>query len=283
MKYNRKLSDSDVKDIINKYQIEKLSCSKIAKLYNVHETCIRRWIKIKNVPKNSQSRLNNEHGLNENYFEKIDTEDKAYFLGLLYADGCVNLNNNKLSIGLQKQDKNILEVFKQYLDTTRNLRCYKYKNINHQDQFILTLRSKKICNDLFKLGCIPNKSLILKFPELSLIPNKLFHHFIRGYFDGDGSFGLYKPHRGNGLHPQFNIVSTKDFCESLKTFLEAELKITAYLRPANNNKITYRFHYFKHNDIYKFLEYIYQDATIFLNRKYKKFLEFKKYLERDKN
>lgn len=39
--------------------------------------------------------------------------------------------------------------------------------------------------DLSKHGCVPNKSLILKFP--TTLPNELVNDFIRGYFDGDGS------------------------------------------------------------------------------------------------
>lgn len=133
----------------------------------------------------------------ENYFEIIDTPQKAYFLGLMYADGYVShskrlLGNNKIyicykmSISLQEQDKSILELFKRELKRPNELIKIINKDIsiNRAIQYCFTVSGQKIHDDLVKHGCVENKSLILQFPKT--VPEKLMSHFIRGYFDGDG-------------------------------------------------------------------------------------------------
>lgn len=55
--------------------------------------------------------------INDSFFEKIDTEEKAYFLGLFYADGCnyINGNASRVALSLQEDDKKILEIFNNFI------------------------------------------------------------------------------------------------------------------------------------------------------------------------
>jgi len=103
---------------------------------------------------------------NEEYFKKIDSKDKAYFLGLLYADGNVyhgtesnKKQRNRIQITLNNDDAYILQKFLNYLGSNSKLYSDKKRYTK------LILDNKSLYNDIIRLGCIPNKSLILKFPS----------------------------------------------------------------------------------------------------------------------
>jgi hypothetical protein len=122
--------------------------------------------------------------INENFFEIINSKEKAYFLGLLYSDGSVNKDKNTVSIGLAEKDIAILELFNKSINSNKPLRKNILSNIKHQNSVILVLENKKIKEQLIKLGCVPNKSILnISLPN---IPEEFLPHFIRGVFDGDG-------------------------------------------------------------------------------------------------
>lgn len=153
---------------------------------------------------------NKLYNYNDTIFEIIDTEEKAYWLGFLYADGnvtkrLIKKENRKdkfsyqLELSLAEVDKDHLIKFGRFMfqdfNEEKNL---KKKIIKLKEKeyiaYKITINSKKIVEDLIKLGCVPKKSLILTYPTEEQIPFKLQHHFIRGYFDGDGcvSFNNFK-------------------------------------------------------------------------------------------
>jgi hypothetical protein len=118
----------------------------------------------------------------ENYFETIDAEEKAYFLGFISADGCVierNGNCRVLSIHINKQDIDILEKFKKEINYEGEISMGKSRS----RMCTIFCTSMKMFNDLSKYNVTPRKSRILKFPKL---PENMIHHYMRGYFDGDG-------------------------------------------------------------------------------------------------
>lgn len=128
---------------------------------------------------------------NKDYFEKINTSEKAYWLGFLYADGCITrfykgevLKSMSLEITLKDADCEHLIKFKNALESNipiqHRIITGKYK----ADRIVVNCT--KICNDLIKLGCTPTKSLTLEFPKKDIIPQDFIRDFIRGYFDGDG-------------------------------------------------------------------------------------------------
>lgn len=127
---------------------------------------------------------------NENYFDIIDTSQKAYFLGLMYADGYISHSTRKngsvyyiMSISLQVQDKSVLEKLRNEMNRPNELILVK-TNGKRNPQYRFTVSGEKIHHDLEKHGCIERKSLNLQFP--TTVPEELMSHFIRGYFDGDG-------------------------------------------------------------------------------------------------
>jgi hypothetical protein len=225
----------------------------IVKELNLCDKTITKFLKEEG---NFQRKSIRKDYFDENYFEKIDTEDKAYFLGLLYADGNVYLKRNRVQITLINNDGYILEAFQKFIGSTSKL----YSDRGKYSKVILG--SKKMVNDLIKLGCVPNKSLVLKFPNENEVPNKLLHHFIRGYFDGDGHVSKKK----NCFN--VTITSSKFFTESLKDLLrKMRIEITELKKRYRDHEESAYQLYIKSNSARSFFNYIYKDSTIFLYRK----------------
>lgn len=270
---NVKFDKNQEKEILNKYK-NGVNVKKLSIEYGVKEYRILYILNKMNVQISKR-----KYKLNENYFDSIDTEKKAYFLGLLYADGCNS--NNSITIGLQTLDKNILEIFKNDIKTDINIKVEKIseKYPSRQDRCILYLNSKKLCSKLTNLGCFPRKSLILKFPKETQVPKNLLKHFIRGYFDGDGCVSLIKS-GGKYLDMFVNICSSLEFCESLKTFIESELNINCGIYKLNkkSNKNTRQLKIGGTQQSYKFLNWLYKESSVYLDRKYDKFKNFYKTL-----
>ena len=152
--------------------------------------------------------MQTKYSFNENYFETIDSEEKAYWLGFLYADGYV-VNNDvdkqyRVCLTLNENDKGHVELFKECLESNNSIRTVCTK-LNDKEYFSsqFYIYSKKMVNDLYNNGCVQNKSLILKPP---VIIDNLVGHFIRGYFDGDGSI-YYDKKRDRYV---FSILGTNE-------------------------------------------------------------------------
>lgn len=204
-----------------------------------------------------------------NFFEKIDNEYKAYWLGFIYADGCILKQDNRgygeqeFKIQIAKEDLQLLEKFKQDIKSTYPIREDKSKNeknSNHQIQVIQSLRSQKTVDDLKKLGCVENKSLILTFPSEQQVPKELQKHFIRGYFDGDGSISETKEHY------YVNFVGTEPFIKSLyqilkigSVFQDKRKENSWYLSIGGNLQVI------------KFYHLLYDNSNRYMQRKYEKF------------
>ena len=121
------------------------------------------------------------------HFEKIDSEEKAYWLGFLYADGYISFSENKIELSLAEKDVHHIEKFRDFLGINNRI-CYRPS----VKAYRLSFRSDKCKQDLINQGCTPRKSLTLKFPTSKQVPYELIRHFIRGYFDGDGWFSNTK-------------------------------------------------------------------------------------------
>ncbi len=200
-----------------------------------------------------------------NYFDNIDTEEKAYFLGFLYADGNVHGDKNRVSLKLHKKDEEILIAFSKLI--------YESYTIRRDGKYVeFAFYNNKMVQDIIKAGCMPNKTFKIKFPSNGIVPNRLLHHFIRGYFDGDGSVGKFYSKKDNKRVNFSNVCGTKHFCKGLLEILRA---FNPFMGgriddQSNDNICVLRF---SSNNVLRFYLYLYQDAHIFLNRKHEKFKE----------
>lgn len=214
------------------------------------------------------------------FFSEINTEEKAYILGLFYADGCNMPYKGTARIGLKESDEELLIKIRNLICPTQPIikRDRKDDRFNGTPFCTLNLFSKKICEDLSRWGCVPAKTMKLTFPDF--LDESLVRHFVRGYFDGDGciSYGINK--RGY-LQCGVTIVGTKDFCSELGQLITNRLNIKVYMykrwKERNNNTRQLQFGTVKY--IQSFINWIYDDSTIYLERKYQKYLEFNKLIQ----
>lgn len=268
-----KLSDQDKIDIVNEYILNvNTNCLKLSIKYNVSPHSIgsllkRRGVKVRKI----QGYCKEERTLNHDFFQKIDTEEKAYFLGLLYADGC---NNGKIiDIGLSEIDVDILNKFLKAISAnfqkTYNS-SIKKRNPKQSNQYRVRFTSVKMASDLSKLGCIPRKTCVLKFPTEEQVPTHLMRHFVRGYFDGDGNIGKYKREQKGRYYYRVSsaIASSHDFCEGYKKYLKRALNIECCLyKRKNYAEVTIN----NNSNCKIFLDWIYKDCTVAMNRKHNKY------------
>ena len=199
----------------------------------------------------------------QNLFEQIDTEEKAYWLGFLYADGCVASAdwNNQIELNLQKCDYNHLVKFRNFIGNENQI-VYRQDTKSYRYRF----RCKKIKQDLIKLGCTPRKSLTLKFPTKKQVPDKFLKHFVRGYIDGDGSLYIHK--KDNTFHCE--ILGTKDFLFGLQKRCNFFAQGCFYKTASK----VFRIQLHKKDLVKATCDWLYKNSNIYLDRKYEKYYNY---------
>lgn len=207
------------------------------------------------------------YNYNKKFFNNIDTEEKAYWAGFIAADGNIRKDFLKMRIELNIQDYNHLEKFKQSIQGDNPIKEL-IRPKNHS--CYIDINCKDLCLDLNKIGITPKKSLTLDI-NFNLIKEDLRHHFIRGYFDGDGSINNYTRNEHNYLEWELSFVSSKKFLEDILKEIKKERKLYSC---GNNYRICFK----AKKDIQEIIEYLYNDATIYMNRKRIKTIEFMKAL-----
>lgn len=198
-------------------------------------------------------------------FQSIDCEEKAYWLGFLYADGNVYPPRGQLELGLAEKDKHHLERFRDFISPQVPVKK-RIVTINnkHHIAYRIQINSMSIVQDLIRNGCIPNKSMKLSFPNEHIVSKKLVHHFIRGYFDGDGSSFMRKEKTWKN-QAVVSIVGNRSFLGSLVQHL-TPVGISSTNRFYKKGQ-AYSYHITGNGNYKKFHSYIYNNATIYLERK----------------
>ena len=224
---------------------------------------------------------------NEHYFDIIDTEDKAYFLGLLWADGCnyrreeKNKNAHQIHISLQERDGYIIRELANKIFENDDIvdlidKSTDYDDYDRQDQIKLRIPSKHISDTLLNYGMTPRKSSYLLMPINIDWTDETIQAFIRGFFDGDGSVF----HNSNSNQYGISIISGVDHMKQMNDIIDPyigkrlslEIK-TCYTVPMACLKLH------GNQTTKKFLDWLYKDSTIHLTRKYEKYLELKNIVE----
>lgn len=235
------------------YVIEKQSITEIAKIAQCNPSNIYTHLKRMgiNIRKFSEYR---KYTIDKDYFKIIDNEDKAYILGLLYADGYNQVKRSQIRLTLHKKDKDILDKINKCLNHSKPLLLLKE---NYLD---LTINSKDISLDLEKLGCVQNKTFKIVFP-FQCISEDLTRHFIRGYFDGDGCICF----SGKYNDIQLNLTGNPLFIEQIQDILVNVLGITKTKLSKRKNSVMMFYH--GKNICRIILDYLYKDNKIAINRK----------------
>ncbi|MBJ8028566.1 LAGLIDADG family homing endonuclease [Bacillus cereus group sp. N21] len=255
-----------------KLYLEGESTSNIAKLANVSPRYIRMILADNKVERRARGSWKRKYNLNEDYF-KHWSNNMAYILGFFIADGVITKDNQTVSIS--QKDSRILEDIKIELNSNQPL--YQNKNTG---VYMLNLNSKIMKNDLMDLhGIMPCKSYDLQFP---FVPKEYLHHFIKGYFDGDGYVNsLIQTLQEQNLKPNFINKKTHfrvilSGRKTIKLLHDRKLKRTktAVAQRKNDFLIQYK----QHNCINKSCEYLNMSKATFKSW-LKNDLEFKNHFE----
>ena len=216
--------------------------------------------------------------MNEHFFDIIDTEEKAYFLGFIYGDGYNCESKKCIKIRLHNRDEELLLKFITVL-YPNNDKCLYYYQKNKETYCELVIESKHMSQVLKEYGCIQNKSKNIYYPNC--IPENLTNHFIRGVFDADGTISYFRLKSGKEkgtLKACFSIIGYIKFIEQIqeKMILNIDIKKNKLIK--SKAKDIYSLMYSGIKQTIKIMDWIYKDSTIFLERKHKKYLELKEYL-----
>jgi len=243
----------------SKQLAEELNC-KTQKIQDVVRRLKLSWSKVEK---------NRKYNADFDYFEVIDNQEKAYWLGFIYADGCVSKRETTqgvLTISINTKDEILLNLFKNDIKAENPIGY----DLSKSSMARISIISDKLFSDLGKLNCVPNKTFLLdSIPQG--VPQELYSHFIRGYFDGDGCVRL------NGYkNAEFSIVGQEKFILFIRDIIKQQtgIELGLYYDKRTNNFCfisTANQQY-----IAKIYKYLYNDAIRYLPRKKIVFEEFLK-------
>lgn len=249
---------SSTEDKILTLYEQNYSIAKISKNINKSAKFVSSVLKRKNIKRKSFVDSCKKYTLNENAFN-ILTEDAAYWLGFLMADGCVSLahsnerKSDRVILGLQEKDKEHLFKYKLFLGSSHPVKITK------NNLYLVEFRSNNISSILQYYGIVPKKSLIAT-PKNNINLNK---NFWRGVVDGDGHISNRKE---NSKQLLLSITGSENIIKSFVAYVETTLNIKKHYIYVEDSGHTFRVTY-TGNRARKICEHLYKDSSIFLPRK----------------
>lgn len=209
--------------------------------------------------------------VDENFFKCINTEEKAYILGFICADG--HIEKDRLNITVSIKDRDILEKIRYAMHSNHPIkevqRTNPYKKTNRENLILseLMIGSVELVKPLFNMGLTTNKTYTLNGDILKYIPKYLIRDFLRGYFDGDGNV-FFGRRYSSGYKYNVNICGNEDFLlKSFQVYFPSNNKLykDLYSRQCYVWKISQK------DKVRDFMYYLYYNSSIFLQRKYNEF------------
>lgn len=274
MTINRRLKDMGVKSRHPKLdkEREKLICdlyqeyqnkTKVNEIAHVGDETISMVLKKYNIKELSMGETRRKYNVDGHYFDNIDTSNKAYVLGLLFSDGTISsMEKHIVRLGLQEGDKSILEKILLDMKSTHPLRFIPYheKNPNWKNQYFFDINDMELCKGLYSHGMHQNKSLTIEYPID--MPSEFDKDFIRGLMDGDG----YISKTGHHVSITGTVMILSKIQEIITTNINIYSSICDYKR--NPNSVTKDLKIYGRNQAYKFLNWIYENSEMYIDRKY---------------
>ena len=264
-------SQEQINYITQEYNIHH-STPTIAKQFGVSTEAIRTvlrkaGVKILNISELQQLSFPR----NSSFFHEINTPQKAYWLGFLYADGYV-AKDNAIRLNLKKDDEDHLNKFMKAIEYTNGRVKYSQKKVEEKiyELAYCQIKDATMASDLADKGCINKKSLILTFPSKDKLPEHLYSHFIRGYFDGDGCLTWSISGKNKRRNYKINFVGTEALLNEIKRILGKEKLALEHhdnycVLNISGNK-----------QVFTILNFLYKDSydDIYLTRKKQKYDDF---------
>lgn len=252
------------------YSENEISIINCAKKFKIGKNTLYDYLKENNLIKNDKN-YQKDITYDKNFFDSIDNEEKAYWLGFIMADGYTRLgkNNNpaQMTIEIGKKDIEILNAFKKSIKSNHIIRERSRKTCTGKISEIcsITISSQHLTSKLISYGVIPNKTYIGFINEEIFSDNEeLIFHYLRGYSDGDGTINKRK---GNYVFKL--VIKSKSILDTIsnwiKKYCNIDPKITIW-------EDAYRLSVQNKKDYFIFLEKLYKNANIYLDRKYQNYL-----------
>lgn len=252
--------------IIQEYTNTNIGLKNLYEKYNVSESTILKILK--DVPKKGHYLTK----INENYFENIDTSDKAYFLGFITGDGHIKTEKYRttLQIGaIKSTDVEILHLFNKYTQSDYNISYTKsYKNNTCSELSVLHISNQNFTKKLISQGVTQSKSKNIDFPKH--IPEYLMPDYIRGLIDSDG--GWHYVGKNNSSISLFFCSSVKNFIEEFQNFLFSKLELNKpKIVNIHKKSKCFSIKYYGNLKCLKLYNYLYNNEEVpFLKRKHKR-------------
>lgn len=245
----------------------------IGKILNCSDYFVRSVLYKNNIHIRNNREQALKYTCDSNYFHQIDTEEKAYWLGFIAADGYVSsVRGKRLGISIGIIDQPHLKKFKQSINANCPIKIYHATGYTNNEYCRVIINNPQIYDDLVNKGVVEHKTGKLKFPIENQVPTQFVFDYIRGYYDGNGSIK-----HSNRNEFGFALVSTYEFLcgvqkiigdnHHFRTRHEHDEEINVYSLEFGGNQQTYRQ-----------LSKLYDNAHIYLDRKYKRYLQLKKQL-----
>lgn len=250
-------------DIYFKYE-NNWSQQKIAQFYSVSRTVIKRILNQSDLLLRQRTK---KYYNDDDIFEEINTSEKAYWLGFLAADGCnyQREHNASVILNLHQKDLEHLQKFRQFCNSQAEIKLYTFDRgySNNTPMAKIIINSKKMSQDLYNKGIVPNKSLILDKPNIS---EQYYLPYILGYFDGDGCIGKTSQYNNYCV----SVQGTKETLEWINSLLNISSKLE---KRNNTNKNSFYIRCGGTQKPYQILKQLYDSCETHLERKFKLFQE----------
>lgn len=271
MNQNIKKASEEIQAAIIQDYKNNVSLRELERKYHITRNSIAAFLEEQNI-KTTYGNHYRKYFHNENYFEKIDTSEKAYWLGFLFADGYIldttgtgHYGQDKVGLSVAADSKDALEKFRASIQATNPITWEEKTNCQSIGRILLT--SQKTVNDLIDKGCVKQKTLILRPPQH--MPEEFTWHFIRGFFDGDGSLACSSSKKSKVAIYNLNFTTTYE----MAYWLQQQFEGKGSIYPEKRREHTWYFNIGGNRQVIHFCKKMYNDATVYLDRKYNRYLE----------
>lgn len=264
------LTKQQEEKIIYNYTALNQGLKKAGKEFNVSDKIVKRILVENNIPIRKVGG-ERKYSIDDNYFN-VQSPNMAYIMGLWAADGNVSSSENRLDLELSSQDIEILKQIRTELKSERPIKIYQCGNGYVKNKLLFW--SKNIKEVFSNYGIVPNKTYSSEFHAPYNLDKKYWIDYIRGFFDGDGS--ITKNEYSISFH--LNSVNYK-FLEDLSVFLKEYYDINTKISTTGmkgRNIPMYRLYCYT-EECKKLFDILYTPNSLFLKRKYEKYLELLKW------
>ena len=269
---NYRITKEVQKNIVDYYLSRPMSLQECSNKFNLCKPTIAKVLNDNNIPRYSKNQIFNPN-FEESYFETIDKEAKAYYIGFIITDGNVHISSEKkanrqamISITQKENDAYILQTF---LDEVKSNR-----SVGHDGRGCCqcAVMSNKMADDLSKYGIVPRKTIYAYLPTFK---KELMPHLIRGILDGDGNIKSKQTKRRHEHAVSF--CGSHPLMEDIANYLSEELGISKPNVYDYSDRQLSEIKWQRKDEIHLIYNYLYNNASIFLKRKHDTFLAFEKY------